>query len=109
MYYIYFWPSLLQPTQSFGFFPIIGLVEANVVFIKYCTKLFYALCFRLMMVPKGVNIDIAIFIFINLTDFVTFNKFCVLNEKLARNCQILAHNNSGSDSLSYKISCVYWC
>jgi len=32
--YIYFWSSLLQPTLSFEFFPIIGLVEANLVFIK---------------------------------------------------------------------------
>jgi len=58
-----------------------------------------------MMVPKGSEIDIAIFIFIILTDFVTFNNFCVLNEKSARNCQILAHNSSGSDSLNYKTSC----
>jgi len=28
-----------------------------------------------MMPPKGAEIDIAIFIFIILTDFVTFNKF----------------------------------
>jgi len=35
-----------------------------------------------MMAPKGSEIDIAIFIFITLlTDFVTFNKFCVLLPK----------------------------
>jgi len=41
-----------------------------------------------------------------LTDFVTFNKFYVLNEKPATNRQILAHNSSGLDSLNYKTSCI---
>jgi len=39
-----------------------------------------------------------------LTDFVTFNKFYVLNEKPARNRHILAHNSSGLDFLNYKTS-----
>jgi len=50
------------------------------------------------MASKGAKIDIAIFII--LTDFVTFNKFYVLNEKPARNRQLLAHNSSGLDSLN---------
>jgi len=58
-----------------------------------------------MMAPKAAEIDIAIFII--LTDFVTFNKYYVLNKKPARNRQILAHNSSGLDSLNYKTSCIY--
>jgi len=59
-----------------------------------------------MMAPKGAEINIAISIFIILTDFVTFNKFYVLNEKPDRNRQILVHNSSGLDSLNYKTSCT---
>jgi len=59
-----------------------------------------------MMALKRAKIDIAIFIFIILTDFVTFNKFYVLNKKPARNRQILAQNSSGLDSLNYKTSCI---
>jgi len=47
----------------------------------------------MMMAPKGAEINIAIFIFIILTDFVTSNKFYILSEKPARNRQILAHNS----------------
>jgi len=56
-----------------------------------------------MMAPKETEIDIAFFII--LTDFVTLNKFCVLNEKPAN--QILAHNSSGSDSLNKKHLAVH--
>jgi len=59
-----------------------------------------------MKALKGAEIDIAIFIFIILTDFVMFNKFYVLNEKPARNRQILAHNSSKVDSFNYKTSCL---
>jgi len=57
-----------------------------------------------MKALKGAEIDIVIIVFINLTNFVTFNKFYVLNEKPARNRQILAYNSPGSDSLNYKIN-----
>jgi len=49
---------------------------------------------------------ISFYFFIILTDFVTFNRFCVLNEKPARNRQILAHNSSGLDFLNYTTSCI---
>jgi len=59
-----------------------------------------------MMAPKGAEIYVAIFIFIILTDFVTFDKFCALNEKPARNRRIPYSLTTVQGFFNYKTLCM---